>query len=935
LIVLALPVSLLAQPAAAPSTANLGSPRDTLKTLYFSVMAYDFRPGMIDDAINCLDLDDSQKKDPAEAARLAIELENILKELTLPLNAVPEAPYGDLCVVYDNDGCGISLSQKVGKWRFDRSTVARIPEMYRVALARHRDLQAERANLKENYTDPSATMKRFLMDCISADFYAASMALDLSSVSLDERAERGPVLAQQLAYVIQRRGWAFFQEIPNQPAGPAFTWHADRTGRIALERIRQSDSKDAWLFTKQTVKNVPAMYEAVKGLGPDPRWLALGVVFPPIAPDMANLEKAPPSVPSTLRSPRAMLKGFFRAMDEAEANDQRMAEALTFLDLTGIPQADRKVLGCKTATKLEAVLRKLEIDLSAIPDAWNAAPQVLGDTQNLRIDIQRQRDGCWRFTQPTIGRVPALFDKLAAQDRADRERSNQLDSARDTMATFLTAVNGHDYELAASCLDLGDIHPAARPEVGAVLAFKLKYIIDRIGRVYVQVIPDEADGPRYVWYRGDMGRIVIGRKSDGPRKGHWLFATDTVAQIEKMFRIVKDRQVSKSLENVDSLARPTLAEAPGVWLRFHLPEWAQQPVGHLGLYQWAGLALAALLGWGVSRLVLAQIHTVSGWMLCGGNSALTKGFVARKQHSLIWVVAWALFFRLLWFLDLPTGLLDALMPLSKLGLAMLVGWLGFQAIDLITAVCTNSEFLKPHRGLSDMVVPVTVHALKGGVVVAVLIYVVSQIGEGKSLGHFLTGLGVMGLTASLAAQDVMKSFFGTLMLISERSFKLGDRIIVGGQEGTVELVGFRSTRLRTADGTLVTVPNSTLASSAIDNKGARSFRPFRTSFLVGYGTSFDQLTAYRDQLQHWLEQHPGLEHDKVKVLVQKFTESGVEVGLELLMASEDSANDAHVQDEIHCEVLRLAQSLGIGLANSAGAAVGAPKSKALQAVWPA
>jgi MscS family membrane protein len=81
--------------------------------------------------------------------------------------------------------------------------------------------------------------------------------------------------------------------------------------------------------------------------------------------------------------------------------------------------------------------------------------------------------------------------------------------------------------------------------------------------------------------------------------------------------------------------------------------------------------------------------------------------------------------------------------------------------------------------------------------------------------RFLTGLGAAGLAASLAAQDLLRSFFGTLMLIGECSFKLGDRIKVDGHEGTVEQVGFRSTRLRTPDGSLVTIPNATITSTSI------------------------------------------------------------------------------------------------------------------------
>jgi MscS family membrane protein len=137
------------------------------------------------------------------------------------------------------------------------------------------------------------------------------------------------------------------------------------------------------------------------------------------------------------------------------------------------------------------------------------------------------------------------------------------------------------------------------------------------------------------------------------------------------------------------------------------------------------------------------------------------------------------------------------------------------------AVYTDSELLKPHRSLGDMIVPVTVRVAKAVVVLVVLTYLVYLVGQGDLLGRFLTGLGVAGLAASLAAQDALKSFYGTLLLIGERSFKLGDRIAVNGQEGTVETVGFRATRLRTVEGSLLTIPNSTIATASINNLGAK------------------------------------------------------------------------------------------------------------------
>src|SRR5262249_25504224 len=156
--------------------------------------------------------------------------------------------------------------------------------------------------------------------------------------------------------------------------------------------------------------------------------------------------------------------------------------------------------------------------------------------------------------------------------------------------------------------------------------------------------------------------------------------------------------------------------------------------------------------------------------------------------------------------------LNAVLALKKFLIAGLFAWVGFGIVDLAMGIYTNSELLKPHRSLGDMIAPVVLKALKGLTLVVVATYIVYEVGQGELLTRFLTGLGVAGLAASLAAQDALKSFFGTLLLISERSFRIGDRIEIDGKTaGTVEIVGFRSTKLRKDDGGLVTVPNATLA----------------------------------------------------------------------------------------------------------------------------
>jgi MscS family membrane protein len=509
-----------------------------------------------------------------------------------------------------------------------------------------------------------------------------------------------------------------------------------------------------------------------------------------------------------------------------------------------------------------------------------------------------------------VAATSAFFDKVAAHN-PKIERATHHESARETMATFLACVGRGDFDEAARCLDLSNYRPVARDEIGPILAYKLKFVMDRIGRVYIQEVPDAPDGPRYVFYRGDLGRIAIARKADGPDKGSWLFTAETVARIGRMFRGALHLPVNEASLDT-ALPPPTFWQAPGIWLRFRVPEPLRTLVWRLQLYQWIGLAVALVVCFLVPRLLLAPFHSVFAFVLRKSGSTLSRPFVVSRLRPLTWLIAWWLLFHALAMLDLPTSIIEQVLPFKTFGLAVLLGVLGVQVVDLATAVYTNSELLRPHRSLSDMVVPVSMRSLKGGVVLAVAVYLIYVIGEGEALGRFLTGLGVAGLAASLAAQDAMKGFFSTLLLIGERTFKIGDRILVGDQEGVVEQVGFRATRLRTADGSLLTIPNATIANAAIDNLSTKAFSRCKASLLLSADTSPDRVIALRDRLRAWLVSHPKVKADKVEVTVNRLAGQGVEVNIDLLLTDVSPAGEAEVKEEINCELLRLSESLSRG-----------------------
>ena len=97
--------------------------------------------------------------------------------------------------------------------------------------------------------------------------------------------------------------------------------------------------------------------------------------------------------------------------------------------------------------------------------------------------------------------------------------------------------------------------------------------------------------------------------------------------------------------------------------------------------------------------------------------------------------------------------------------------------------------------------------------------------------------------------------------------------------------------------------------------GARTKRPYTTSIFIAYDTSFTQLATFRERLQQWLLQHPGIDKVKADIAVQRFTEEGVELTLNLQLIVENAAEEQQLRDVINGEVLRLAQAMEIGMAS--------------------
>jgi len=162
--------------------------------------------------------------------------------------------------------------------------------------------------------------------------------------------------------------------------------------------------------------------------------------------------------------------------------------------------------------------------------------------------------------------------------------------------------------------------------------------------------------------------------------------------------------------------------------------------------------------------------------------------------------------------------------------------------------------------MDDMLAPILSKSLRATVIVLALVQI-AQILSGKEITSILAGLGIGGLAVALAAQDTLKNLFGSMVLLADKPFEIGDRINVDGHDGPVEAVGLRSTRIRTLDGHLVTIPNGELANKPIWNIAKRPYIRRLFNITITYDTPPEKVEEAKTILEGILENHEGLNPD--------------------------------------------------------------------------
>jgi len=163
------------------------------------------------------------------------------------------------------------------------------------------------------------------------------------------------------------------------------------------------------------------------------------------------------------------------------------------------------------------------------------------------------------------------------------------------------------------------------------------------------------------------------------------------------------------------------------------------------------------------------------------------------------------------------------------------------------------------------------------VIIVGAIYLLRAV-SGKPLSALLAGLGIGGLAVALAAQDTLKNFFGSLMIMLDKPFTIGQRVTFGGYDGTVEEIGFRSTRVRTLTGHQVTIPNEKVASESVENVGRRPSIRRLANITITYDTPPDKVERALNIIRDILDNHEGLQPDfPPRVFFNEFNDASLNI----------------------------------------------------------
>ncbi len=394
---------------------------------------------------------------------------------------------------------------------------------------------------------------------------------------------------------------------------------------------------------------------------------------------------------------------------------------------------------------------------------------------------------------------------------------------------------------------------------------------------------------RYVLFPDRMPQIYLEKVGD-----KWYYSKYTLSQVDKLYDEVFPWYAQK--------------------LHLLLPKFGNKSILGIPVWKYTGIILLLI----VSIILFIILKKIICFIL-----SRTYRIIFRVKDIEITVILKKIA-RSLSFL-LIIGLIRGIIPIIDLGLNF--NTILFFCVDLLFILFVIYIFLKlvdffmvfyskhtdkTESKLDTQLTPILRHLLK---IVVVLLGTAEVLGFlGVDPVKIMAGLSIGGLAVALASQDTVKNFIGTIMIFVDKPFQIGDLIIAGDVEGTVEKIGFRSTVVRAPDTSVFQITNSRLSELTVKNKGLLRYRRYRTELGIRYDTPPELVDLFVKGVRQIIERHPGTLSDKYNVEFTGFGDSALLILLNVYFKDTTWAGEQAARHLLHMAVLKFANAIGVGFA---------------------
>jgi MscS family membrane protein len=406
--------------------------------------------------------------------------------------------------------------------------------------------------------------------------------------------------------------------------------------------------------------------------------------------------------------------------------------------------------------------------------------------------------------------------------------------------------------------------------------------------------------------------ITLARMETGPRAGEVLFSADTVERIPEFYEDVKDRPYVNTLtrgwyeRQTQTPLMVMLALHKFVPPRWLLSDDHKPQTLILGqpLWRWLGLFIVLLIDYLFIRLArrfenrFRHDRPARRYWAKLSRPAILAFVTFMTIHLLGEVlrfegVIYTVFIPLLWVLHYAA-----------------LTWLVWVIGEAIAQSIISSEKLK-QSSIHSQLIRLILRLANLAAAIFIIVHGADRIGLPSY--SVVASLGVGGLAVALAAQQTMANLIGSIIIMLEKPFMIGDTVKFGDAEGVVKSVGFRSTRIKSPNGTVVTIPSGQIVNGAVTNRGHADQLAVSNTLNLDINTPPEMLETFVRELNTQLKASPGVDPQRVKIGLNSISGSKLELAINFNLKESGPDDPIQKREWLLINILKMAQAQGINL----------------------